>query len=49
VERGDDDLYRWVGPKPMLFRMQAEHVAQSLNVARNAGYDIGIARTGRVG
>lgn len=30
VERGDDDLYRWVGPKPMWSRLQAERVAQAL-------------------
>ena len=41
VEYGDDHLYRWVGPKPMWSQMQAERVAQALNIAKNNGYDLG--------
>jgi hypothetical protein len=41
VERGDDSLYRWVGPKPMWSRLQAARVAQALNIAKNSGYDLG--------
>ena len=41
VEQGSDDLWRWVGPKPMWSRLQAARVAQALNIAKGNGYDLG--------
>lgn len=40
-QRGSDDLYRWVGPKPMWSRMQVERVAQALLGAANEAWDEG--------